>query len=109
MFHDAYSYFEQAFDLDPVGAVTSSPEKKPGLKTLLAIKQYINERDIKCIFHEPQFEPRLVTRIAEETGVRTGELDPIGAEIVPGPDLWFELMYSLRDNLLRCIQYPSGS
>jgi zinc transport system substrate-binding protein len=109
VFHDAYSYFEQAFDLDPVGAVTSSPEKKPGLKTLLAIKQYINERDIKCIFHEPQFEPRLVTRIAEETGIRTGELDPIGAEIVPGPDLWFELMYSLRDNLLRCIQYPSGS
>lgn len=105
LFHDAYSYFEQAFGLSPVGAVTLSPEKKPGLKTLLAIKQYVNERDIKCIFHEPQFEPRLVTRIAEETGIRTGELDPIGAEIEPGPNLWFELMFSLRDNLLRCMQY----
>jgi len=84
--------------------VTLSPEQKPGIKTVLAIKQNILQYDAKCLFHEPQFQPRLVVRIAEETGIRTGELDPIGAVLESGPDLWFELMHSLQDNLLQCIQ-----
>ncbi|MCP3950970.1 MAG: zinc ABC transporter solute-binding protein, partial [Desulfobacterales bacterium] len=104
VFHDAYQYFEKEFGLSPVGAVTLSPEQKPGIKTLLAIKQNILQYDAKCIFHEPQFQPRLVARIAEETGIWTGELDPIGAALEPGPDLWFQLMFSLRDNVLRCVE-----
>ncbi len=103
VFHDAYQYFENEFGLSPVGAVTLSPEQKPGIKTLLAIKQNVLQYDAKCIFHEPQFQPRLVARIAEETDIRTGELDPIGATLEPGPDLWFQLMLSLRDNVLHCV------
>ncbi len=103
VFHDAYQYFENEFGLSPVGAVTLSPEQKPGIKTVLAIKQNVLQQDAKCIFHEPQFQPRLVARIAEETGIRTGELDPIGAALEPGPELWFQLMLSLRDNVLRCV------
>ena len=105
VFHDAYQYFEHEFDLNPVGTVTLSPERKPGVKTLLAIEQSIRSRDARCIFHEPQFEPRLLTRIAEDTDIRTGELDPVGAALQPGPELWFELMGSLKDNLLKCLQY----
>ncbi len=105
VFHDAYQYFEAEFDLSPVGAVTLSPERKPGIRSLLGIKQNIQRSRAKCIFHEPQFQPRLVTRIAEETGIRTGELDPIGAVLQPGSGLWFELMYSLRDSILRCTSH----
>jgi len=104
VFHDAYQYFEHEFGLSPAGAVTLSPERKPGIKSLLAIKQSISRDGVQCIFHEPQFQPRLVARIAEEAGIRTGELDPVGAALSPGPDLWFELMLSLRDNLLTCVQ-----
>ncbi len=104
VFHDAYQYFEHEFGLNPVGTVTLSPERKPGVKTLLAIEQSIRSRDAKCIFHEPQFEPRLLTRIAEDTDIRTGELDPVGAALQPGPELWFELMGSLKDSLLKCVQ-----
>ena len=104
VFHDAYQYFERDFDLSPVGTVTLNPERKAGIKTLLAIQQNIRFHDARCIFHEPQFEPRLLTRIAEDADIRVGELDPVGAELLPGADLWFELMFSLRDNLLKCMQ-----
>jgi len=103
VFHDAYQYFEEQFGLSPAGAVTLSPERKPGIKTLLAIKEIIHEQQVQCIFHEPQFQPRLVKRIAAETGIRTGELDPIGANLAPGPDQWFQLMLGLRDSLLECL------
>jgi len=104
VFHDAYQYFEKEYDLNPVGAVTLNPERKPGIKTMIAIEQNIELQDVQCIFHEPQFQPRLVARIAEDTGIRSGELDPIGASSRSGPGLWFDLMLSLRNNLLACIQ-----
>jgi zinc transport system substrate-binding protein len=104
VFHDAYQYFEKEYHLNPVGAVTLNPERKPGIKTMLAIEQNIELQDVQCIFHEPQFQPRLVARIAEDTGIRSGELDPIGASLAPGSELWFDLMLSLQDNLLECLQ-----
>lgn len=103
VFHDAYQYFEKEYDLNPMGAVTLNPERKPGIKTMITIEQNIELQDVQCIFHEPQFQPRLVARIAEDTGIRSGELDPVGASLRPGPGLWFDLMLSLRNNLLACI------
>lgn len=103
VFHDAYQYFEKEYGLNPVGAVTLNPERKPGIKTMIAIEQNIELQDVQCIFNEPQFQPRLVARIAEDTGIRSGELDPVGASLRPGPGLWFDLMLSLRNNLLACL------
>ena len=103
LFHDAYQYFEKEYALNPVGAVTINPERKPGIKTMILIEQNIELQDVQCIFHEPQFQPRLVARIAEDTGIRSGELDPIGASMQPGPELWFDLMLTLRNNLLACM------
>ena len=103
VFHDAYQYFEQAFALEAVGAVTLSPEKKPGAKTLKAIQQTIQTQNVSCLFHEPQFQPKLVRRIAEASKIKTGMLDPIGASLASGPKQWFKLMNNLADNLLACI------
>ena len=100
VFHDASQYFEDEYGLSPLGAVTLNPERKPGARTLIDIRQSIEDRGARCIFHEPQFEPRQVRRIAEETGISVGELDPMGARFEPGPDLWFSLMVALRDSLL---------
>lgn len=105
VFHDAYHYFEHEFGLNPLGAVTLSPERKPGARTLLEINRAVAGRGARCVFHEPQFEPRMVQRIAETTGLWVGELDPIGAALTPGPGLWFELMTGLRDSLQQCAEH----
>ena len=44
------------------------------------------------MFAEPQFEPRLVRTLVEGTGAATGTLDPLGAALEDGPDLYFDLM-----------------
>ena len=55
------------------------------------------------MFAEPQFEPDLVRTVVGETGIRIATLDPIGADIEPGPDAWFEMMPGPGESLADCL------
>ncbi len=103
VFHDAYRYFEEAFGLNAVGAVTLSPDQSPGTRHVAELRRQILGMEAVCVFAEPQFEPRLVTTLVEGTDVRTGELDPVGTGIEPGPDAYPQLMRDLADELVRCL------
>ena len=92
VFHDAWQYLDTHYGLRAVGSVTVSPERAPGAARLSEIQKKIIDAQATCVFAEPQFEPRLVRTLAEGTGVATGVLDPLGAEIEAGPDLYFDLM-----------------
>lgn len=100
VFHDAYHYFEAAYGLRAVGSITINPERRPGARTIAEIRAKIKKTQARCVFSEPQFEPRLVSTIIEGTGARTGILDPLGADIPAGPDHYFLLLKALADNLL---------
>lgn len=103
VFHDAYQYFEAQFDLNAVAAVTLRPQSSPGAKTLMEIEQTINQQKINCLFHEPQFQARLVQRIVQASKLKSAELDPMGAALTPGPELWPTLMTNLSHNLVACL------
>lgn len=92
VFHDAYHYFENSFNLNAVGSVAIDPERRPGLRRILEIRQRIKDLGARCVFSEPQFEPRLVATVLEGTGAATAELDPLGADLSAGPDAYFALM-----------------
>jgi len=108
VFHDAYQYFERSFNLKAVGSVTISPERRPGIKRILEIRSSIKQLGARCVFSEPQFEPRLVATVLEGTGAATGILDPIGAELPDGPDTYFVLMQNLADALIKGLQEEEG-
>lgn len=103
VFHDAYHYFESAFDVRPVGAITLSPDRKPGARRLFEIRNEIEEREARCVFREPQFAPKLVDTVLEGTDARAGMLDPLGADLPKGPDAYFTLLSNLADNLVDCL------
>lgn len=107
VFHDAYQYFEEHYGLSPAGSVTVSPDIRPGAARLTELREHVETRDAVCVFAEPQFEPTLVETIVEGTGARAGVLDPLGAEIENGPDLYFAVMRNLADSLRDCLM-PSG-
>ncbi len=104
VFHDAYQYFEARYHLSPAGAVTVSPDVRPGAERLREIRAEIKERDAVCVFSEPQFEPKLVRVVVEGTSARTAVLDPLGADLTDGADLYFELMSGLATSLADCLQ-----
>jgi len=103
VFHDAYGYFEDAFGLQDVGAVTLSPDQSPGTAHVAELRRTIRAAEAVCVFAEPQFEPRLVETLVAGTAVRTGELDPVGTDLAPGPDAYFRLMRGLADDLVDCL------
>ena len=103
VFHDAYQYFEQRFDLAAIGSITVSPEAMPGAERVSELREKILELNATCVFSEPQFEPKLVETLVEGTGARTGVLDPLGATLAKGPDLYFQLIRNMASSLKKCL------
>lgn len=103
VFHDAYRYFEASYGLTPIGAVTLSPERSPGAQHLAEIRKELVETGAVCVFSEPQFEPKLLDVVTEGTQVRGGTLDPLGAQLEPGPEAYFTLMDNMAASLEDCL------
>lgn len=103
VFHDAYHYFEDRFDLSAAGSITVSPEVLPGAQRLQEIRNKIEELNAACVFSEPQFEPKLVDVVVEGTNARAGVLDPLGADLADGPDLYFTLISNAARSLADCL------
>lgn len=103
VFHDGYHYFETHYGLDAVGAVTVAPDRPIGPRRIATLRGAILEGKAICVFREPQFEPALVNTLVEGSPARTDVLDPIGAELKPGPSLYAALLGNLADALADCL------
>ena len=102
VFHDAYQYFEKRFGVEVVGALTVNPEVLPGAKQLAEIREVIEHENINCLFSEPQFNPSIADTIAKDTGVKAAVIDPLGAELDPGKDLYFDLIGNIATSFESC-------
>jgi zinc transport system substrate-binding protein len=103
VFHDAYHYFEARYGLTAAGAVTVAPDRPVGPRRVEALRAAILQGRAACIVREPQFPPKLIGTLDEGTGVRVGVLDPLGAELKPGPALYPELLRALAQSLTECL------
>ncbi len=104
VFHDAYQYFEHQYGLKGVGSITLHPEVPPSAKRLHTIRSIIVQTKAKCVFTEPQFQPKLVQSITENLPVKMGELDPIGNKTENNPDGYFKLLEDLTDSMYSCLK-----
>jgi zinc transport system substrate-binding protein len=103
VFHDAYQYFEERFNVPAAGAITISPEVQPSAKRLGEIRRKIKDLDVACVFAEPQFKSKLVATVVEGTGAKPGTLDPEGALIEAGPGAYVLLLKNLALGLKGCL------
>lgn len=107
VFHDAYQYFDKHYGLAGVGSITVNPEQPPGAKRLRELRQKIVDQKARCVFREPNFEPALVDTVVADTNAKTGVLDPEGASLSEGPDLYFQLMRGIAGSLKACLSASS--
>lgn len=108
VFHDAYHYLEARYGLNAVGSVTLSPSVQPGAARIAELRDKIEKTGAVCIFSEPQFTPKLAEVLVEGTGLRKGVLDPLGAELASGPELYFEMMRGNAEALKTCLSIRQG-
>ncbi|MCY0094284.1 zinc ABC transporter substrate-binding protein [Hoeflea ulvae] len=103
VFHDAYQYFEKRFGISAAGSVTVNPEVRPGAERVSAIHDKIAELGATCVFAEPQFESRLIDVVVEGSDARTATIDPLGAALEDGPELYFEVIRGMAGSIRDCL------
>ena len=102
VFHDAYQYFEERFNVAASGALTLNTDVLPGARQIMNIRELIEDKNISCILSEPQFNPKIIETIAQDTGIKTGVLDPLGSIFDAGKSQYFTLINDLGDKLKDC-------
>ena len=102
VFHDAYQYFENRFNISVLGALTINPDIIPGAEQLAEIREVIEHEKVNCLFSEPQFNPAIIKSIAKDTNVKTGILDPLGAYLDKGNNLYFDLIRNISKSFKGC-------
>lgn len=102
-FHDAYQYYEDRYGLQPLATMSVDPDHAPGAKRLAEVRDAVAESGARCVFSEPQFSPKLISTLIEGTGAKAATLDPLGADIEPGPAFYPALLLKMTDALLNCL------
>lgn len=103
VFHDAYGHFTSRYGLNQVGVVTLNPERPPGARKLREIRHTLRDSGAVCLFAEPQFPTSLAKTALQGSAARLGLLDPVGADLTPGPDAYFTLVENLARSLADCL------
>ena len=104
VFHDAYGYFADHYDLTIAGAIALGDAASPGAAHLKGLQAKMQGGAPVCIFPEANHDPKLVDTMVEGTGARIGApLDPEGSMLDPGPGLYDALLTGLADALTGCL------
>jgi zinc transport system substrate-binding protein len=103
VFHDAYHYFEARYGLNPLGSITVSPDRPVGARRIAELRATVAEGKTLCIFREPQFPPKLIDSLDASNKAKIGVLDPLGADLPPGPSLYPTLLRNLAQSLTNCL------
>ena len=102
VFHDAYQYFEKRFNVNILGAFTVNTDVMPGAEQLAEIREIIEHDKVSCVFSEPQFNPDIIKAVAKDMNIKTGVVDPLGATLNPGKDLYFDLIRNMSSSFKGC-------
>ena len=102
VFHDAYQYFENHFNISASGAISLGDASDPSPARLKEIKERVEKEDIHCVLAEPQYNEGLVKAVIEGTHANNAIIDPLGVSLEIGPNLYDKLIRNLAINLSNC-------
>ena len=103
VFHDAYHYFEARFDVEASAAISLSDGAAPSAARLAEVRDVVKDTQAACVFTEPQFNAGLIEALQDGTALKSASLDPIGAALEPGVDMYPALLRDLAAAFSSCL------
>lgn len=76
-FHEAFTYFAQAYGLHVAGVIAHEPGEEPSTREIADTCDLVTELGISTLFVEPQYPQKSAETIARETGAAIYTLDPV--------------------------------
>ncbi|MXW07563.1 MAG: hypothetical protein F4X56_09375 [Gammaproteobacteria bacterium] len=109
VYHDGYQSFEHRFGLDGLTRSFLKGEYTPGAKHIQDLQKQITDLKIECVFTEPQFDDDFVDALEDRANLRVRVLDPLGATLDAGPDLYVDLLENLSTSIIDCLTSEDDS
>lgn len=101
--HDAFQYFDRRFGVEFEGSIALGDASAPSPARISEAREHLAEHNVSCVFTEPQQNDRLVQVVIEGSDAKTEQLDALGAKLLPGPDLYVQVLQGLADSFERCL------
>ncbi len=101
-YHDAYRYFFTRFGLNASGSLLDSDASSPSAARLARTRDVLEQAPSICFFSEPGGSARLIMAVRPASAPPMALLDPIGAFLTPGPELYEELLRNMADTIAGC-------
>jgi zinc transport system substrate-binding protein len=100
--HNGWSYFQEAFEINLIGAFEPYGGESPTPKYLASLQNLVSDQNVVAIFSEPQLSINSIRQFIKDNNLRTGVLDPIGG--IEGRMSYQELMKYNIDTLVKTLQ-----
>lgn len=100
--HDGYQYFEKAFGLNVIGAVSDSHAREAGPAQLDALRERIAKTPPDCIIADPAAQLKRLAVVSGQPLPPVAELDPLGMNIAFGPDHYTTHLAAMAEALNAC-------
>ncbi len=76
-FHEAFSYFADAYGLVVAGVIANDNGEEPSTRQIAKTCDLVRQENVKALFIEPQYPAKSAETIARETGAQVFTLDPV--------------------------------
>lgn len=100
--HQAYGHFAARFAVPIAGHIALGDGAAPSAAHLADLRAALLQAGVTCVFTEPQLDPGLAFTVTEGSSVVVSQLDPLGATLDSGPDLYGNLIRSLGRGFSNC-------
>lgn len=102
-FHSAMPYVARDYNLEQVAVIENFPGESPSPEDIISLHNLITSQNVKTIFTEPQFSPRIAETIATDTGAQLAIFDTLEVEDIE-KDTYISKMQENLNNMERAMR-----
>lgn len=104
-YHASLRYFEDRYDIHGGKTVTRTPESGASVEEAERLNAGAASGELRCLFREPEFAPRLLERVAKAHHGKTRllTLDTLGSTYPPGAEAYPAMMRDIAAQVSQCI------
>jgi ABC-type Zn uptake system ZnuABC Zn-binding protein ZnuA len=104
-FHDAFPYFARHYGFELVGVVLENVGQEPTAAELAALVDKVKAANVKAVFSESQFSPKLTETLASEAGISSVVTTLYNDALGPAPaDTYSGLMRWDVDQIVKAVK-----
>lgn len=110
VFHDAWNYFIDHYQLHVIESFVHNPENHMGARHLAELRDALKSAGKTCVFYEPGTPPNYMqSLVASMKDVNSDVMDPLAENIAPAPEGYPLFMQKLAKTVRDCLDRSSAT